>query len=77
MPKRDEPYFIEVDSNGCSKCGAGRTWTVCGPDGSWLSTSYEGEEGQEQAEWLADILNQAYWAGKSARELPKKKASRK
>lgn len=66
LPKRegDLPYFIEVDANGCSKCGAGRSWTVCGPDDVWLSTSYEGPEGEEQAEWLADILNAAYFAGK-------------
>jgi hypothetical protein len=29
----DDPYFVEVDSNGCSHCGAGRTYCVIGPDG--------------------------------------------
>ena len=33
-PKRrrraEEPFFIEVDSNGCSKCGHERTWLIIG-----------------------------------------------
>ncbi len=36
----NEPYFVEVDDNGCSQCGHDRTWTVIGPDGAAHHTSY-------------------------------------
>ena len=57
----EDPYFIEVDNQGCSKCRAGRTWVVIDPDGYGGGTSYEliGD-----AEELAEDLNQAYNRGK-------------
>jgi hypothetical protein len=58
---REEPYFIEVDTNGCGHCGAGRTWLVVGPDGYGGSQSFEDEE---DAAHLAQILNDAYWMGR-------------
>ena len=61
--KVDAPYFIEVCENGCSKCGADRTWDVIGPDGVALSQSYHDEE---DASWLAEQLNDAYFAGRVA-----------
>lgn len=61
--KPEDPYFIEVDSNGCSHCGAGRTWCVVGPDGMASSTSYEDED---EASKLAERLNEAYWHGVGA-----------
>jgi hypothetical protein len=54
-------YFVEVDSNGCSKCGAGRTWIVVAPDGLGGPTSYRQEE---DARERAEDLNIAFARGK-------------
>ena len=62
MSKREDPYFIEVDDNACGTCGAGRTWTVIGPDGVAASQSWEDEE---DATAYADALNHAFWRGRS------------
>lgn len=60
MSVPDKPFFVEVDQNGCSKCGHGRTWTVVDSDGTGMSISYE-DEGE--ADNLADMLNDAYHLG--------------
>lgn len=62
----DEPYFVEVDNNGCEKCGAGKTWTVVGPDGVAQGQSFENVE---DAEALADALNGAFFAGRTEPSL--------
>lgn len=61
----EDPYFTEVDNNGCSHCGSGRTWNVIGPDGVALSTSYEDEDAAID---LADMLNEAFARGASSRD---------
>ncbi len=38
--KYEDPYFVEVDQNGCSKCGFGRNYTIIGPDGVVLGIFY-------------------------------------
>jgi len=53
----ENPYFVEVDDNGCSKCGAGRNWVVVDPDGTRGGTSYGL---QEDADDLAEDLNRAF-----------------
>lgn len=55
-----QPYFVEVDRNGCPKCGAGRMWTVIGPDGAAIGESWSAEE---PAQDMADEKNDAYDAG--------------
>jgi hypothetical protein len=55
-----EPYFVEVDENGCPKCGSGRLWVVVDPDGVRGSTSYGLEE---DADDLAEDLNIAFGKG--------------
>ncbi len=60
---RDDPYFIEVDHNGCSCCGAERTWIVVGPDGRGSSTSFESED---DASDLAENLNIAFHLGRES-----------
>lgn len=57
----EEPYFVELDTNGCIHCGHGRMWRIVGPDGSALSISYADDE---DATWLAEQLNTAYEVGK-------------
>ena len=63
--KRDDPYFLEVETNGCKQCSHGRTWMIIGPDGDGLGTSYED---YGDAEELCEILNTAYWAGYDTRK---------
>ena len=58
--KQEEPYFVEVDENGCSHCGAGRTYTVIGPDGVAFGQSWESED---DASGMAEILNEAFYRG--------------
>ena len=60
MKKEKQPYFVEVNNNGCSKCGHDRTWDVIDPDGFALDRSWEDEE---EADWIAEILNEAYKMG--------------
>ena len=62
----DEPYFIEIDQNGCPHCGAGRTWCVIRPDGVALGQAF-GEE--EDAAYLAESLNIAYHIGLTQRAV--------
>jgi hypothetical protein len=55
-----EPYFVEVDVTGCRCCGAGKTWTVIGPDGVAASRSWECVS---DAEDFAEALNDAFYKG--------------
>ena len=55
-----EPYFIEVDHNGCATCGHDRSWTVVGPDGTAEGQSWGDEE--SASDW-ADAMNRAYYVG--------------
>jgi hypothetical protein len=61
----EDPYFIEVDTNGCSKCGHDRSWMVVGPDGFGDSQSFYDVE---DAAHLAEILNQVYSLGASSKK---------
>jgi hypothetical protein len=58
-----EPYFIEVDKGGCSECGHGRFWRVVCPDDSMINATYENEE---DAAKMAEMLNEAYAAGRAS-----------
>jgi hypothetical protein len=57
---KDEPFFVEVDVNGCERCGHGKQWTVVGPDGVQIGQSFEDEE---LASEIAEYMNQGYRAG--------------
>ena len=59
-------YRVEVDHEGCEKCGAERTWTLIGPDRYAIGISY-GK--QEDAEEMADDLNEAFEKGKQSVEV--------
>ena len=62
--KDPEPaYHIEVDINGCDKCGSGRCWLIIGPDGYGGGQSY-GEE--EEADHICEMLNDAFDRGVAA-----------
>lgn len=61
----DQPYFIEVDTNGCDKCGHDRTWCIVGPDPDEQATSASyGDE--DEAQHICDALNDAYYRGFTA-----------
>ncbi len=62
-----EAYRVEVETDGCEKCGYGRLWAVVGPDGDALGRSFEDEEGAAD---LAEKLNAAYSAGVAAAAFP-------
>jgi hypothetical protein len=56
-------FRAEVDCEGCESCQAGRLWRVVGPDDFALGTMY-GD--REEAEWVADCLNDAYEHGRAS-----------
>ena len=54
-------YYVDTDGDPkCSHCGKGQYWMVIGPDGVGGSTSFSRKE---DAEDLAEMLNDAYTAG--------------
>jgi len=57
-------YQVEVDRNGCERCGAGKYWVIVA-NGVAGGTSYENEE--ETAE-LCNDLNEAFEAGIASME---------
>lgn len=59
--KLDEPYFIEVDNNGCT-CGSGRTWTIIDPDGVATGQSWGDED---EAAYICELINDAYHRGQA------------
>lgn len=65
---KEEVYFIEVDQNGCSHCGAKRTWCVIGPGDVALGMTFESEE---EASDLAEFMNLAYDQGFAAANVKK------
>lgn len=64
---QDFPYFIEVYTNGCSKCGEGRSWKVVGPYGVTGNFTYFVEE---NAQNIVDMLNDAYYKGVHSVQKP-------
>ena len=61
-----EPYFLEVDDNGCCKCGAGRTWTIVRPDGVAMGRSWSDDE---EASYICELLNDAYERARGANSV--------
>jgi hypothetical protein len=60
----DEPYFIEVDNNGCHQCGHARTWVVVyGPEELGGGTSYANEE---EASEISEMMNDAFGRGRNS-----------
>lgn len=62
-PQEDDPYFVEVDQNGCAHCSAGRTYGIIGPGGVALGQTWDDEE---PAQELAGHLNAAFDAGRQS-----------
>ena len=55
-----EPYTIEIESDGCEKCGHGKQWAIMRPDGVCLGQTWENPE---EAQQIADWMNEAFVAG--------------
>lgn len=62
----EDPYFVEVEANGCPHCGQGRTYRIVGPDDVGTGTIYENDN---EASEVADDLNGAYWNGYSVGKI--------
>lgn len=58
-------YQVEVEKNGCERCGCGKLWVIVNPEGIAGGTSYSCED---QAIELCDALNRAYEAGVASME---------
>ena len=58
------PYRVEVEREGCECCGDGKQWEVYDADGVGIGGITFGT--REEAEHLAEMLNDAYAAGQRA-----------
>jgi len=56
----EKVYTVEVDHGGCKHCGAGKTYTVVGPDGVAVGRSFGDKD---DADDLAADMNQAWRLG--------------
>ena len=59
---REPAYRVEVDNRGCARCGARKSLTVVGPDDVALGESWEL---QDDAESVAELLNEAFEKGRT------------
>lgn len=60
---KEDPYFVEVEANGCLVCGAAQTWAVIGPDGAASSVAWTDKE---DADHFAECMNDAFYRGASS-----------
>lgn len=56
-----EPYMVEAEGSGCSKCGAGRNWTIVGPSGIAYHTAFDNKQAAQD---IADDFNIVYEKGR-------------
>jgi len=59
----DAPYKVEARGNGCPTCQHGDEFDIIGPGGSAQSQSWSDAE---EVEYICELLNEAYAAGKTA-----------
>lgn len=59
------PYVVEVDAEGCQRCGHGRTWTVVNFEDVAIGRSFGDKY---DAEDLAHDMNVAYIAGHNSKD---------
>lgn len=59
----ENAFTVVADTEGCAHCKAGARWTVQGPDWIAIGQSFEREE---DADDVADLMNQGYAAGYKA-----------
>lgn len=57
MEKRARIYTVEIDLQGCSRCGTEIGYTVIGPDGVEECAIYND---RQEAEEIAELMNLAY-----------------
>ena len=67
--RTDEPeldaYTAFKETEACKRCGGGESWTIKGPDGLCIGSSWEGDDAECRAEEWAQELNRAYELGKN------------
>lgn len=57
-------YEVILEKSACPHCGRGESWTVKGPDDVLIGQSWEGPEGECEADETSQMLNAAYELGK-------------
>jgi len=67
-------YFVELDREGCKECMYGYSWRVVKPDDSMHNVTFDDKE---DAEDIAEILNEAMEFGKRAVEAGEHPAERR
>jgi len=66
VSEAEEPYRVEVESDGCGHCGEGKQWAVVyAPSDEMSSRTYSCED---DAEHEADVCNLAFNRGRAARK---------
>lgn len=63
MAERQRIYTVEIDLQGCSRCGTEAGYTVVGPDGVEECAIYQD---RHSAEEIAELMNFAYEQGRRA-----------
>jgi hypothetical protein len=63
MAERERVYTVEIDQQGCSRCGIEAGYTVVGPDGVEECAIYND---RHVAEEIAELMNAAYEQGRRA-----------
>lgn len=63
MAELEKIYTVEVDQQGCSRCGSELGYTVVGPDGVEECAIYNDRSAAEE---IADLMNLAYEQGRRA-----------
>ena len=61
-------YHVEVELDGCANCGAGKRWTVIGPDDTAVGIMFYGED-RCDADELCEMLNGAAEEGRKVERL--------
>ena len=63
MAERERVYTVEIDQQGCSRCGTEAGYTVVGPDGVEECGIYNDRQAAEE---IAELMNAAYEQGRRA-----------
>jgi len=67
MDETKEPYRVEVEREGCERCGIGRQWAIVGPTDEEQATDCTYGD-PEEAEHITAALNNAFEIGRERAE---------
>lgn len=70
MPEPRPPYYVEIASRRCARCGHGGTYDVCRNDPEPIALSQSWGD-KDEADWMCDQMNEAWLLGRrSVAEVP-------